>query len=89
MRGGEERGSWLLDRGAVWKGRNQGGVSVCRSSPTIVCGREPKERCYKRIDTSRTTGSSKFHPQCTGTGGRVVSGRAGVREEGGGGVKGA
>ena len=39
-----ERGSRLLDRGAVWKGRNQGGESVCQSSPTIVCGRGQKER---------------------------------------------
>jgi len=36
MRGGAERGGRLLDRGAVWKGRNQGGESVCRSSPTPV-----------------------------------------------------
>jgi len=37
MRGGVERGSRLLDRGAVWKGRNQGEESVCRSSPTTKC----------------------------------------------------
>ena len=40
MRGGVERDSRLLDRGAVWKGRSRGGCSVCRSSPTVVCGRE-------------------------------------------------
>ena len=42
-----------------------------------------------RIDTSRTTVShtSALHPQCTGTGGRVVSGRAGMGEEAGVGVK--
>jgi len=44
MRGGVEWGSRLLDRGAVWKGRKQGGESVCRSSPTIECGRAQKER---------------------------------------------
>jgi len=44
MRGGVERGSRLLNRGAVWKGRNQGGESVSRSSPAIECGRGQKER---------------------------------------------
>ena len=71
-------------------------MHVCRSSPTVVCGREqgvyPGKYC-DRIDTntSRTTVShtSALHPQCTGTGGRVVSGRAGMGEEGGVGVKGA
>ena len=64
----------------------------------IKCYRGQKERErysntvgfeHIRIDTSRTTGSSALHSQCIGTGGRVVSGRAGMREEGGGGVKGA
>jgi len=44
MRCGVERGSRLLNRGAVWKGKSRGGCSVCRSSPTIVCSRGQKER---------------------------------------------
>ena len=56
--------------------KESGRMHVCRSSPTVVCGREqgvyPGKYC-DRIDTSRTTQSytSTLQPQRTGTGGRA------------------